>query len=116
MIVAVHTDNFLSNILIGFHVNTVAGDVDRQFITVEFRCEVKTCKDADDVLIGNSDSENAVNARNTYRKLSGLNGVACVNVESSLGYLAAAELLDEVKGTLHCHDCRVLVDTLGESH
>ena len=116
MIVAVHTDDFLSYVLIGFHVDTVAGDIDRKFIAVKFGCEVKTCKDADDVLIGNRDSEDAVNPCNAYRELSGLNGVACINVERCLGYLAAAELFDEVQGTLHCHDCRVLIDTLGESH
>ena len=116
MIVAVHTDNFFSYILVGFHINTVTWDIDRKFIAVKFRCEVKACKDAYDVLVGNRDTENAVNPRNAYRELSGLNRVACINVERCLGDLAAAELLDEVQGTLHCHDRRVLIDTLGESH
>ena len=83
MIVAVHTDNLFSDILIGLHIDTVTRDIDRKLITVKFGSEVEVCKNTDDVFIRDFDSENAVYTCDAYSELSGLDGISCIHIESS---------------------------------
>ena len=41
MVVTVHTDNFLCDIGIGFHIFTVRRNLNGQFITVNYRLEIQ---------------------------------------------------------------------------
>ena len=115
-VIAVHADDFLSHILITFHIITVRGNLKGQhtlaILLTDRGLHVEVVHDADDVLIRNSNAENTADLVDLYGHFAGLNAVSCVHIEVSGGNLAAAELLDEVQGALHSHNGRVLVDTL----
>ena len=85
-------------------------------VAVEFRSEVESLQDTYDIFIRNADSEDTVNLLNAYGKLSGLDRIACVDIERSPADLAAAEFFDKVESSLHCHYSCVFINTLGESH
>ena len=112
VIVTVHTDNFLSDILVRFHINTVSRNIDRKRIAVKLRREIKACKDAYDIFVRNGYSQYSVNLLYADSKFSGLDRIARIDIESSLGDLAAAQFLNEMQSSLHCHDGRIFVNTL----
>ena len=115
-VIAVQADDFFGYILISFHVVAVCGDLKGQQALAVFladrRLHVQIVHDADDVLIGNDNSENAADLVDLNGHFAGLYAVSCVHIEMCGGNFAAAELLNEMQGALHCHNSCVLVDAL----
>ena len=116
LVIAVQADDFFGHVLIAFHVVAESGDLKSQHaLAVRFcdhRLHIQVVHDADDVLIRNSDAQNAADAVDLNAQFAGLHAVSCVHIKVCGGYFAAAQLLDQVQGALHGHDGRVFVDAL----
>ena len=61
VIVSVHSDKFLGDIGIVFHILSVSGDVDCKLVTVNLGIKVKSCKDVLNIFSRYLDTEYSVN-------------------------------------------------------
>ena len=112
MLITVHTDDFLCDILIALHVLTVCRNLQGQLVALDGRSELQILHDMKNLFIWNLNAENVVDTADAHLQRSGLCGISRVDIHMRRGNLAAAKLLDQMQRTLHRVDRGIFVNTL----
>ena len=112
MLIAVHTDDFLRDILICLHILAVCRNLQGQLVTLDGRRKLQILHDMKDLLIRNLDAENVVDTADAHLQRSGLCGISRVDIDMRRGNLAAAKLFNQMQRPLHRVDRGILVNTL----
>ena len=112
MIVTVHTDDFLSNIRIVFHILTEGGNLQSQLIAIYNRIHIQAGQNTNDIFGGNFDTQYSVYFIDADFHFTRFYGIAGVHITVSTGNFTTAQLFDQMQGTLQSHNGGILIHAL----
>ena len=100
MIVTIHTDDFLSNIRIVFHILTESRNLQSQLIAINNGFHIQAGQNTYDIFSGNFDTQHSIHFIDADLHFTRFYGVTGVHIAVGAGNFTAAQFFDQVQSAL----------------